>query len=141
MQVDATALLSAKLKAAESASSSAMYSGSFIDALNAAKKNAAQPPAQTPAAPPAVTQDVKSADNNAYLALIKYMKESPEEHLRDKILKDMGLTEQSLAALPPAQRSAIEDSIAKQIKEYMQAHNQTPPQSADAAKTMTLLPS
>ncbi len=59
-----------------------------MDALNAAKKNAANTPA--PEVPPAPVKQVQSSDNAAYLALIKYMKESPEEHLRDKIMKDMG---------------------------------------------------
>jgi hypothetical protein len=137
MQVDATALLAAQLKAAQtkSATSDAMFGGTFMDALNAAKKNAANTPA------PAVSKPVQSSDNAAYLALVKYMKESPEEHLRDKIMKEMGVTDQSLAAMPPAQRSAIEDAIAKRIKEYMLAHNQTAPQTADAAKATTLLPS
>jgi len=137
MQVDATALLAAQLKTAQtkSAASEALSGGTFMDALNAAKKNAAS------TAAPAAPRQVQSSDNSAYLALIKYMKESPEEHLRDKIMKDMGVTDQSLAAMTPAQRAATEDAIAKRIKEYMQAHNQTPPQSADAAKAMTLLPS
>jgi hypothetical protein len=137
MQVDTS--LSAQILAAQtkkSAASEAMFGGTFIDALNAAKKNAANTPA-----PAAATDKVKSADNAAYAALVKYMKESPAEHLRDKIMKEMGLTDQSLAAMPPAQRSAVEEAVAKKIKEYMLTHNSSPQQAGDASKTMTLLPS
>jgi hypothetical protein len=121
----------------KSSKAEAVMSGTFMDALNAAKKNAAnnvEPPA-------AVTKQASSPDHDAYLALIKYMKETPEQHLRDKIMKDMGVTDESLAAMPPGQRAAIEDAIAKQVKEYMLAHNQTAPQTADAAKSSMLLPS
>jgi hypothetical protein len=137
MQIDTS--LGAQILAAQtkkSAASETMFGGIFMDALNAAKKNAANTPA-----PAAATDKVKSADNAAYLELVRYMKESPAEHLRDKIMKEMGVSDQSLAAMPPAQRSAVEDAIAKKIKEYMLAHNQTTPQTADAAKAMTLLPS
>ncbi|HEY8084251.1 MAG TPA: hypothetical protein VIE69_01455 [Methylophilaceae bacterium] len=124
-------------QSSKSETSSAMAGGSFLDALNAAKKNAAN----NVEPPPAVVKEKSSPDHDAYLALIKYMKESPEEHLRDKIMKDMGVTDQSLAAMPPDQRSAVEDAIAKKIKEYMLTHNQSAPQTADAAKTTMLLPS
>jgi hypothetical protein len=140
MQVNST--LSAQLLGALTSKSSteeAAMGGSFMDALNAAKKNAAN----NVEPPPAPVQK-SSADHDAYLALIKYMKESPEEHLRDKIMKDMGVTDQSLAAMPPEQRSAIEDAIAKKIKEYMLTHNQNPQQqqqTAGASSTSGLLPS
>ena len=62
-----------------------------------------------------------SQEAHAYLA--KYLRESPVQHMRDAILKDMGLTEASLAAKPPAERSAIEKIIASKLKDEMVGHN------------------
>jgi hypothetical protein len=131
MQVNST--LGAQILAAQtsqSATTDSLRSGLFMEALNAAKQkhNQAAPPAQP-------------THTAAYQALLDYMKESPEQHLRDKIMKDMGLTDQSLAAMPPGQRAAVEDAIAKKIREYMLAHTSTPPLTADASKIMTWLPS
>jgi hypothetical protein len=46
-----------------------------------------------------------------------YMEKTPEERLRDDILKSLGLTEEDLENLPPEQRQAIEDKIKEMIKE------------------------
>ncbi|GAB2180182.1 hypothetical protein DLREEDagrD3_04050 [Denitratisoma sp. agr-D3] len=48
-----------------------------------------------------------------------YMKKTPIEHMRDAILKEMGLSEEELAALPPEQHDAIEAEIGRRIKERL----------------------
>ena len=58
-----------------------------------------------------------SQEARAYLA--KYLQENPVQHMRDAILKDMGLTEAGIAAKPPAERAAIEKTIAAKIKQEM----------------------
>jgi len=55
--------------------------------------------------------------------LEEYLKKSPAEHMRDAILKEMGLTEDDLAAMPPEKRKAIEDTIAAKIKEKLLEHS------------------
>jgi hypothetical protein len=55
--------------------------------------------------------------------LEEYLKKSPAEHMRDAILKEMGLTEDDLAAMPPEQRKAIEDTIAAKIKDKLLEHS------------------
>ena len=55
--------------------------------------------------------------------LEEYLKKSPAEHMRDAILKEMGLTEDDLAAMPPEQRKAVEDTIATKIKEKLLEHS------------------
>ena len=46
-----------------------------------------------------------------------YMKKTPEERMRDSILKSMGMTEEELESLPPEERKAVEDKIKEIIKE------------------------
>jgi hypothetical protein len=119
--------------AMKSAASEAMLGGNFMDMINAAKQK------YTKTVEPAATKDTQSTHDAAYQALLDYMKESPLQHLRDKILKEMNLTEQSLAAMPPSQRSAIEDAIAKKIREYMLTHKGSQQQASDTSKTTNLL--
>ncbi|MCY1533901.1 hypothetical protein D9M68_692530 [compost metagenome] len=51
------------------------------------------------------------------------MEMSPAEKMRDSILKELGLTEEELAALPPEQQNAIEEKIVERIKERSNAAN------------------
>ena len=53
---------------------------------------------------------VKSS--KAQQELDQYLKMSPQERMRAAILKQLGLTEEQLAALPPEQQKAVEDKIA-----------------------------
>ena len=48
------------------------------------------------------------------------------ERIRDQYLKSLGLTEEDLAAMPADERQAIEDQIAKQIREQSEraAHDE-----------------
>ncbi|GIL40499.1 hypothetical protein [Roseiterribacter gracilis] len=50
---------------------------------------------------------------------LRESKKSPIERLREAYLKAHNLSEESLAALPPAERQAIEDDIRKSIQEAM----------------------
>lgn len=50
---------------------------------------------------------------------LAYMQKTPEERLRENILKSMGLTEEDLEGMPPEQRKAIEDKIREIIKEKL----------------------
>ena len=51
--------------------------------------------------------------------LAEYASKSVAEHVRDAVLKDMGLTEEDLAAMPPEQRAAIEDEIARRVAQAL----------------------
>lgn len=51
-------------------------------------------------------------------------RKSPIERMREQILEELGLTEDSLAQLPPEERRAIEDQIREKIEEkFRQANN------------------
>lgn len=50
---------------------------------------------------------------------LEWSKMSPAERIRAQILGELGLTEESLAALPPAEREVIEAEIREAIKRQL----------------------
>jgi hypothetical protein len=48
-----------------------------------------------------------------------YMSKSPEQRLRDSILKEMGLTEDDIKAMPPEKQLAIGKEIADRLQDKM----------------------
>jgi len=48
-----------------------------------------------------------------------YMSKTPEERYRESILKEMGLTEEEVAAMPPEQQQAIAKEIAQRVEDKM----------------------
>lgn len=67
--------------------------------------------------------DTRSA---AQIAFDAYMDKTPVQRMRDAILKELGLTEDDLKALPPEQQAGIEETIAKKIRERLLAHSPDP---------------
>ena len=60
-----------------------------------------------------------TSPKTALQELEEYLKKTPIQRMRDAILKDMGLTEADLNAMPPEKRNAIEATIEARIKEYL----------------------
>jgi hypothetical protein len=105
----------------------------LVDAAASGKNDAANPaasntsfPTRSPTALDAASMlmlqggeeaDAKPAKPSAADEFMAYMKKTPEERMRDSILKSMGMTEEELESLPPEQRKAIEDKIKELIKE------------------------
>lgn len=56
-----------------------------------------------------------------------YLSKSPMEHMRDAILKEMGLTEEDLAAMPAEKREALESEIAQRMRERLLAKEEDGP--------------
>lgn len=54
-------------------------------------------------------------------AFLKEVKKTPAERLRESLLKQMGLTEEALAAMDPETQAAVEKTIADAIKQRLQA--------------------
>lgn len=52
--------------------------------------------------------------------LLTYAKKTPAQLMREKILKQMGLTEDDLKKLPPEKQQVIEKTIADKIKEMLE---------------------
>jgi hypothetical protein len=97
--------------------------------------NEAAPPRSISSSGPAAAMPSGLANalwiNKAKLEEAQRMSESPVvefmelakmtavERLRNELLEDMELTEESLAALPPEERSAIEEEIRRTIKQRL----------------------
>ncbi len=62
---------------------------------------------------------IEAARKVALAELHDYLKKSPAEHIRDAVLKELGLSEESLAAMPPEQRMALEAKINERIREQL----------------------
>jgi hypothetical protein len=62
---------------------------------------------------------IEAARQALLTELHDYLKKSPAEHIRDAVLKELGLSEESLAALPPEQRTAMEAEINERIREKL----------------------
>ena len=60
--------------------------------------------------------------------LAEYQSKSVAQHLRDAILKEMGLTEDDLDAMTPEKRAAVEETIAKKIQERLLAQSDSAPE-------------
>ena len=91
------------------------------------------------------TQDAQASQaqttKTAAQELEEYLKKTPAQHMRDAILKELGLTEADLAAMPPEKRQAIEDTIAAKIKEKLLDHNElakNPTQAPLATQTLLM---
>jgi hypothetical protein len=61
----------------------------------------------------------KSTDSTAMTDFKDYMSKSPEQRMRDSILKDMGITEDQLSAMSPSQQLAIGKEIAQRLEDKM----------------------
>ncbi len=64
----------------------------------------------------AATGELERAAEDKFL---DYMKQPPEERIRDKILKALGVTGEDLDSMTPGERLAIEEKIREIVKEAM----------------------
>ena len=62
-----------------------------------------------------------SGDSTAMADFKDYMSKSPEQRVHDSILKEMGLTEDDVKAMPPAQQQAIAKEIAQRMRRQVEA--------------------
>ena len=62
----------------------------------------------------------KTAGTSATDEFKDYMSKSPEQRLRDSILKEMGLTEDDIKAMPPEKQLAVGKEIAQRLQDKMQ---------------------
>lgn len=67
---------------------------------------------------------------------LKEAQKSPMERMRDQILQSMGLTEESLAQMPPEARRAAEDKIAKMIQEKIKLATGVDKNSSNSTEDM-----
>lgn len=79
--------------------------------------------ATTTRLPPTQGKVATETRSPAQLAFDAYMNKTPVQRMRDAILKELGLTEDDLKALPPEQQASIEETIGKKIRERLLAHS------------------
>jgi hypothetical protein len=60
-----------------------------------------------------------SGDSTAMADFKDYMSKSPEQRVHDSLLKEMGLTEDDVKAMPPAQQQAIAKEIAQRMEDKL----------------------
>lgn len=67
-----------------------------------------------------ISDATQTTGTSATDAFKDYMSKSPEQRMRDSILKDLGITEEDIRNMPPAQQLAIGKEIAQRMQDKMQ---------------------
>lgn len=65
------------------------------------------------------TDSTKLNEGSATAEFKDYMSKTPEQRLRDSILKEMGITEEDLKAMPPEKQQAVAQEIADRMQDKM----------------------
>lgn len=99
-------------KAAENASALSPAFSRMVADITAEK-----PSHSVASGPVAPSTEAKARDPKA--EFLEYMEKTTAERLRDQILREKGLTEEDLAAMPPEKRAALEEEIAQRIKDSL----------------------
>ncbi|GLH50065.1 hypothetical protein NM213_22840 [Pseudomonas lactis] len=122
------------------AAASALYSG----ALQAAQHSVTVPAAQRELDKASDRIDeafaktrvqLQATTNGARTEFTEYMSKSPAERIREQLLKEQGLTEEQVQALPQEKQDAIAKQVAERLKEQQQ---QQVAAKATASPTQTL---
>ena len=71
------------------------------------------------------------SSDSAFEYLVNYLKESPAKRMEDAWLAQHHLSEQALAAMPPAQQDAIRKQMASDIKKKLQETSGAPGANAN----------
>jgi predicted flavoprotein YhiN len=122
------------------AAASALYSGLMQNVQNTATLQASQAVQQASntvsdnvaaafaktrvllqATPPtASTAQANSTTQSSALDEFKdYMNKSPEQRMRDRILEEMGITEEDLKNMPPEKQQAVAQEIAQRVQDKL----------------------
>lgn len=67
----------------------------------------------------ALEESISLEPPSAEELFLEEARKSPIERMREQILEALGLTEETLAALPPDEKRAMEDKIAKMMEEKL----------------------
>lgn len=71
------------------------------------------------AAQAAALEEASSLNKSATEKFLEEARKSPIERMREQILKELGLSEEALAALPPEEKRAAEEKIRQMIEEKL----------------------
>ena len=107
------------------AAASALYSG----ALQAAQQSVTVPAAQKELDKASDRIDeafaktrvqLQATTNGARTEFTEYMSKTPAERIREQLLKEQGLTEEQVQAMPQDKQDAIAKQVAERLKEQQQ---------------------
>ena len=107
------------------AAASALYSG----ALQAAQQSVTVPSAQRELDKASDRIDeafaktrvqLQATTNGARTEFTEYMSKTPAERIREQLLKEQGLTEEQVQAMPQDKQDAIAKQVAERLKEQQQ---------------------
>jgi len=121
---------------AQSANQDMQTSAGFMEAFIAASQSYSQ--TESPVTEKSSASAAKTAHQELATYLEDYVRKGPIRLMREAILKKMGLTEESLRALPPEKRAAVEKEIAEKIKEYLLTHKGNQPQTGAPQLSMNV---
>lgn len=81
-----------------------------------------------------VAEESATEPDDALAQFMAYMDMSPAEKMRDKVLNEIGMSEEQLAALPPEQQALVERQIAEKMQtlQELQARQGVNPDSLHA---------
>lgn len=85
-----------------------------------------------------IQREKEEAIQAAYKAVVAelndYVNKSPAEHMRDAVLKELGLTEADLDAMPPEKRMAMEAIINERVREKLLGRKPAPEEKSVSAQ-------
>lgn len=85
-----------------------------------------------------IQREKEEAIQAAYKAVVAelndYMKKTPAEHIRDAVLKELGLTEADLDAMPSDKRMAMEATINERVREKLLGRKAAPDDESASAQ-------
>lgn len=112
------------------------FTTDFQSSLDTAKENLAQQQKQQ-----AIESDaMQAAMSAARKELEDYLRKGPIAHMREKILEQLGLSEEDLAKMSPEQRDTVEKTIAARMKEMLLAGSGIDTKGIQAQLLNTSLP-
>ena len=112
------------------------FQADFQTSLDTAKENLAKNRKQETVQPDAMLDAMTQARQE----LEDYIKKGPIGHMRDKILEQLGLTEEDIAKMSPEQRETVEKTIAAKMKEWLLAGSGIDTKGIQAQLLNTTLP-
>ena len=104
------------------------FEASFQASLDRAKANMSESRTQQASESTATQGPLDAARKD----LEEYIRKGPIAHMREKILEQMGLSEEDLAKMTPEQRETVEKTIAARIKEMLLAGSGIDPKTVRA---------
>ena len=112
------------------------FQADFQASLDTAKENLAKNRKQGSVEPDAM----KDALSTARKELEEYIRKGPIAHMREKILEQLGLSEEDIAKMSPEQRETVEKTIAARMKEILLAGSGIDTKGIQAQLLNTALP-